>query len=108
MIKFSVTYQIVSQESAEQGEAEEQGYISQDIGLREAMADLFETRTSHCAGVECVECDDWPVIAPRLIIVSNGLEFKSGDCESRSLHIPEQVTAASRRRIARLCGVKVP
>ena len=72
-ITFSVTYEIVTPESAEDGDF-------------------------------AVEADECPVHAPRWITVTNGLEYESGAFESRSLHIPESVTVASRMRLARYLG----
>ena len=104
---FAVTYEIMTQESLEEGEAEESGFIVENATLREAMSELFYTRTSLCSGVESVEPSDSVVSYARWITVYNGMEYETGAHESRSLHIPDHVTAASRRRIARLCGIKV-
>lgn len=96
---FAVTYEIVTIESAEHGETADAGFISCDVSLREAMADVFETRTSLCDGVECVEAGglNW-------ITVYNGMEFETGARETRKLHFPENITEASKRRICRLMG----
>lgn len=101
---FNVTYDIVTDESAKNGDTAESGFISQDVSLRDAMADLFATRTNRvdsCGGF--IECNEYPVKAPSWVTVGNGVEFETGAVESRSLHIPAHVTAASRRRIAKLC-----
>ena len=103
---FSVTYEIVTQESAADGDAEERGFILQNAALREALQELHATRTSHVSGVESIECDESPVRAPRCVTVYNGMEYLTGAQESRSLHIPDGVSCASRRRIARLAGVR--
>ncbi len=107
MLGFNVTYEIVTKESAEQGDAEERGFICESVSLREAIDALNTTRTAHCDGVQAIETDEYPVRAPRWITITNGMEFYTGACESRSLHIPETATDATRRRIARLCGVHV-
>lgn len=107
MALFSVTYQIVTPESAEQGEADESGFMLQDVSLREALDCLCETRTSAVDGVECIECDECPVRSPRWVTVINGMEYETGAQESRSLHMSAHLTAATRRRIARLAGVRV-
>lgn len=96
---FSVTYQIVTIESAEHGETADAGFISCDVSLREAVADVFETRTSLCDGVECVDAGGF-----NCITVYNGMEFETGARESRTLHFPENTTEASKRRISRLMG----
>lgn len=102
IMRFNVTYQLISPESAEDGDCAESGFICQDMGLRDAMAALFETRTSHCGGVESIETDEWPVRRPRWISVSNGAEFQTGWQESRSLHLPANITAASAIRVYNL------
>lgn len=101
---FNVTYEIVTPESAEQGDAAESGFIAKGCTLREAIQYVRETRTNRVSGVECVECDESPVRDPRWITVSNGMEFETGAYESRSLHLPDTLTAASRCRVARLLG----
>ena len=104
MVLFNVTYEIVTHESAELGDYAESGFLSRDVSLRDAIAKVQETRTNQCGGVECVECDSWPAIAPRWITVTNGAEFMTGAVESRSLHIPVNVAPSTARRIARLLG----
>jgi hypothetical protein len=99
---WHVTYEIVTPDSAAQGDAAERGYISQAVPLREAIADLFSTRTSHMSGIECIEPNDSRRESARWITVYNGAEYITGARESRSLHIPETVTAASRARLCRL------
>jgi len=100
---WHVTYDIVTEESAEYGDAEEIGFISEDSTLRDAISDLFETRTSHCDGIEYIDANSSSEDA-RWITVGNGMEFKTGARESRSLHIPDHITPASRARLCRLLG----
>lgn len=103
---FTVTYDIVTPESAENGDTEESGFIAKHVPLREAMDLVTGTRTQYVDGVECMECDEYPVREPRWITVINGREYTTGAQESRSLHMPENITPASRLRIARLLGVR--
>ena len=98
---FSVTFEIVTPESAEHGDAESRGHIVAGVSLREAVQCVGETESPHCSR-ECIECDELPVTAPHWITVYNSPDYLTGASESRSLHIPEGVTAASRVRIARL------
>lgn len=104
MASFSVTYEVVTPDSAGEGEAAVSGFIVQDVSLRDAVEAFNETRTSQVDGVECVECDEYPIRSPRWVTVFNGREYETGAQESRSLHFPKHLTAASRVRIARLCG----
>jgi hypothetical protein len=104
MQTFAVTYEIITHESAADGEAEESGYISEDASLRNAIADLTATRTSHVDGVNSIECDEYPVRAPRRVSVCNGMEYLTGAYEMRTIHFPNSLTPATRRRIAKLLG----
>ncbi len=98
--RFTVTHQIVTQESAEHGECDEsQSVCDSDLTLRDAVIQVSRTRTCHVGGVESIDGDHCAVT------VTNSMEFLTGDCESRTLHIPPNVTRASGRRIARLLGV---
>ena len=96
-MKFHVTYQIVTEESAEQGEAAESGFIDQDLDLRVAVDAVFRTRTLFVGG--CSVCYD-----DRSFTVDNGMEFFTGEYESRSLHRDRGVTDASWARLCRLLG----
>ena len=107
MAVFNVTYEIVTPESAENGDVDESGFIAENVSLRDAIALVSETRTSRVGGVECIECDSLPCDAPRWITVMNGMEFETGAQESRSLHIPDGVTESTARRIARLMGARL-
>ena len=104
MSKFSVTYEIVTQESAEHGDADERGFIGKDLSLRDAIDEVNSTRTNMVDGVTCIEPSDSRIEHARWFTVFNGMEFETGAQENRSIHIPDNVTGASRRRIARLMG----
>lgn len=99
---FNVTYEIVTPESAEDGEVEECGFEAENVSLRDALDVVQQTRTNLCDGVEAIEPSDSDVRRARWITVYNGMEFETGARESRSLHIPDSVTGASRVRIARI------
>ncbi len=104
MTIFSVTYEIVTQESAEAGDAEERGFIGEGLTLREAIEALCDTRTNAVDGVEAIE---WSGSHDRRwLTVINGMEFTTGAQESRSLHIPDAVSQATRVRIGQLIGVR--
>jgi hypothetical protein len=103
MPKFSVTYEryLPHPDDEEVCEADERGFVLEDVSLREAV---------KAVGYVCLEADEWPVHAPRWFTnheYGNGTReyFEQGISETRSLHVPDGVTAASRRRIARLLGV---
>jgi hypothetical protein len=103
---FSVSYCIVTQESAAEGDFAESGWIAKNCGLREAISGVSDTRTAEVGGVECVEADERPLCEARSVTITNGMEYRTGAQESRTLHMPESLTPSTRRRIARLLGVK--
>jgi hypothetical protein len=102
--KFNVTYEIVTQESAEHGEADERGYIAENVSFRDAVAELNATRTARVDGQNGIQADCCFPGIPRWVTVTNGMEFETGAYESRTLHIPDHVTPASAMRIARYLG----
>lgn len=101
---FNVTYDIVTQESAEYGDTAESGFISRDSKLRDAIADLFDTY-GHNTGIECIEAAEAPLRDPCWITVYNSADYKTGAQESRSLHLPDNMTRASKLRLCRLLNV---
>lgn len=105
-MKFSVYYAIFTDASVEVGEAAERGLIDDALDLREAIKEVRRTRTNLVGGIESVSTDSWPVKAVRWITVSNSEEYETGARESRTLHLPDTITPASSRRIARLLGVR--
>lgn len=106
MAVFNVTYEIVTQESAEHGDSDESGFIIQGAGLRDALFHINRTRTAMVGGVEAIETSESGSDF-RWITVYNAAEYETGAHESRSLHIPDNVTPSSRRRIARMLGARV-
>jgi hypothetical protein len=107
METFSVTYDIVTEESAANGDYDESGFIAENVSLRDAVALAHGTRTNAVDGGTYIECDESPVRTPLCVTVYNGMEYETGAQESRSLHMPGNLTAATRRRIARLMGARV-
>jgi hypothetical protein len=99
MIMFNVTYESITPESAEHGDFANSGFIAQGVGLRDAIEYLGY-------GGDGVEANEYPVTAPRWITAYRTDEnYQTGAIENRSLHFPESMTAASRRRVCKLLGV---
>lgn len=99
--KFSITYEIVTPESAEQGEAANQGFHLEDLRFRDAYEEL---RSLGAVGCHC-EADSYPLrwSPPRWFsFVDVSENYATGEVTSYALHIPENITSASRMRIARL------
>jgi hypothetical protein len=94
-----VSYDIVSQASSEQGDIAEHGVVLEGQSLREAIDALRETRTSQVGGVQAAElCQTG---TGHCISISNGMEFLTGDYETRYLHLKD-VSAASAQRVLAL------
>lgn len=102
--RFNVTYEIVTPESVAHGDADERGYIVEGATFRDAVAELGATRTARVDGRNGIEADCCAPGVPRWITITNGMEFETGAYESRSLHIPDNVTPSSAVRIARYLG----
>lgn len=99
--RFSVTYEIVTPESAAEGEAEERGFICEGETLREALKELFRTRTNRVDSGQGLDT------SIGILTQYNGAEFETGAHENRTLHMPRTITGATYRRIARLAGARV-
>ena len=92
---FSVTYNIITQESAELGDYDEMGVISEGGNLHDAAKDLFATRTHRVdSGDGLQDCDGW-------IEMNNGMEYETGAYETRMLHAPRNITPSSYKRLVR-------
>lgn len=101
MNKFSVTYEIVTEESAEDGDSAESGFVGEGLSLRDALDLAASTESCHC-GRSAVEASDSRPGMAQWVTFYNSQDWQSGQFENRSLHIPDGVTAASRARIVRL------
>ena len=106
---FRVTYEIVTPESAEYGEAEETGFVmpgewrtdietalnysgeSYGMTLREALT-LCSPDT---------DCGQWFAET-----TDNLCDYATGGVERRSIHPPQGITPSSYRRLKRIMGVK--
>lgn len=105
--RFNVAFEVWTPEAIEAGDTDERGFIEEGATLRDAVKAVRATRTNEVDGVESIECDSCPTSHPRWITVSNSMEYRTGAREQRSLHIPDSVTPATARRIARLVGARV-
>jgi hypothetical protein len=97
MKTFSVSSDVVTPESAEYSDSENE-FFETDLSLRDAVKLVRQTRTNHVGGIDCIEADLFTVR------IFNSMEFLTGACETRTLFIPDTVTPASSRRIAKLLG----
>jgi hypothetical protein len=93
---FHVSYEIVTEESAEYGDAQERGVISDNVSLRDALEDLLSAR----ANVSSIEAND--SLDPYWITVYYDMDLAYGHYENRSLHMPRSLTLSTRKRIERI------
>jgi hypothetical protein len=98
---FSITYETVTPESAEHGEAEDAGFYLQELTFSEAWSYL---RNLGAIGCHC-EADSYPIRNPSWFTFYQVDEnYATGEVTSYALHVPSQVTESSRMRIARALG----
>lgn len=94
-MKFNVTYEVHDTE----GEREDAGFVDEDMDLRDAVEELFRTRTSEVGGVESIEASCSDQNQARWITVQNGMEYLTGCYEARCLHFPDEMSGSSRQRL---------
>lgn len=100
--RFNVTFERITEESAMYGDAEERGFLETDSTLRDALAVIEQT----ACDVEVIEPSDSVITLARWFTWFCGADANSGDVSNVSLHLPDNVTPSSRKRIARLIGVR--
>src|SRR4051812_8168663 len=97
MLGFSVTYEIVTQESAEDGDVAERGHIVKNVSLREALQNINGA---------AMEPSMHPFDASYPYVwfsqIDPDVDYQTGEHEYRSLHLPPSLTPSTRQRIARL------
>jgi hypothetical protein len=91
---FSVTFERITEESAENGDFEEKGFELRNVTLREALG-FLRWQGGH------VEANCYPVRAPRWFTWYCESDYRTGETTNYSLHLPASLTEASRQRIAR-------
>jgi hypothetical protein len=102
-MNYTITQDIVTPESVEFGEVDSTDAWDED-NLRYALESVRDTRTNGVGGVEstCAEyCGGQLCIA-----VYNGMEYRTGDYETRRLFI-RNITRSSARRVCTLAGVQL-
>jgi hypothetical protein len=98
-MRFHVTYERITEESAEHGDAAERGFVSKCVRLREALEDIEQT----CA-VTAIEGSAYPLDGSRWLTFYGAMNLETGDYVNCSLHPIGDVSAASIVRLARLLG----
>ncbi len=113
--KFSITYEIVTEESAEDGEAEERGWIDEGgYRVEESEGEFiffsFDLAVKYCTGYGArkkVQSGGEDLGGSITFDKTNDgtSEFYRGKTESRTLHFPKNITDASRARVYKFLGV---
>ena len=94
-MQFSVTYERITEESAEHGEADDMGYELESVTLRDAY-EFLKWNGGHC------EASD-SMLGPYCWLTFYGeMDYRDGSHTNYGLHFPRNLTASTRRRIARL------
>lgn len=110
MNKFFVTYEIVSPESAENGEACERGFMMPGDWRIKLEPHVYGEAASKvrndCAldlrsavglvDAGCEDCGQW------FTEIDSRFDYEAGNDELRSLHPPDNITSASYGRLKRL------
>lgn len=109
MTGFSVTFERYFPHADEDDicDADERGFVIEDVSLRDAMSLGLEYREPSWAGA--CEPDSYPANGVRWLTFDKWNDctrenLERGISESRSLHFPAKITESSRRRICRLFG----
>jgi len=95
---WNVTYEIVTDASAAEGDAAERGFVAEGVSFREAWS-LWSQIGGHVEADTCPVSLRWP---PRWLTTYGDANYREGTTESRGLHFPDHITASSRLRVARL------
>lgn len=93
-MRFDITYETVTPESAKHGEFADSGLYMENITLREAWD--FLRWEGYC------EASDSTVSTARWLTFYEAQDYKKGDRVNYSLHFPDGLSPSSRIRIARL------
>lgn len=103
---FRVTYEIVTPESAENGEADETGFVLPGEWHVDTATALTDTESDYSMTLREAMRLAWPgEDCGRWFAESDAREnYQTGAREYRAIHPPENITAASYARLARLFG----
>jgi hypothetical protein len=97
MGKFRVTYEVVTPESAEHGDVESRGYVQPGGWRTDAAGEAGMTlREAMRLAYPQEDCGRW------WCEVDGRTDYRTGAVETRSIHPPRDITAASYARVARL------
>lgn len=95
-MRFDITFETITPESAEHGESADSGFYMENITLREAWE--FLRWEGYC------EASDGHIPSARWLTFYGEQCPMTGDYVNYSLHFPKNLSQHSRLRIARLFG----
>jgi hypothetical protein len=111
MLKFSVSFEryLPHDDGEDICEADERGFVVEDCSLRDAVRIGLEALQPNYLGA--CEADSFPPRGVRWLTFDRWNDctrenIQEGISESRTLHLPEQMTESSRRRVCRLFGLR--
>lgn len=95
---FSITYEIITHESAEEGDAADEGFVVENVTLGEALSHISTPLTPSRHPFDPSHPYTW------FNTIDADVDYRTGDGEHRALHLPRNLTTSTRQRIARLVG----
>jgi hypothetical protein len=101
--RFTVTFELVTPESAQHGEAEASGFVLPGGWHVDATdpSDVTMDLRSAAALVSTLEDSGWSFTE-----LDGRIDYRTGAEERRALHPPRNITPASYRRLSRLLGCR--
>lgn len=108
MVKFQVTYDIVTEESARDGDTAESGFMlpgNWHIDIDTALADTageYGMSLRKALNLVCPQenAGYW------FTELNERIDYRTGDRETRAPHPPKGITVASYARLCRLFGLR--
>jgi hypothetical protein len=109
--QFTVTYDIVTYESAEHGDAAERGFVlpgqwhvelPDRVCGEAAGAIMDDCKMTLREAIDLVGCCETDACGRSYYETDGHVDYRTGAEERRALHLPRNATASTRRRIARL------
>jgi hypothetical protein len=97
---FTVTYEIVTPDSAEHGEAEEMGFVAPGQ-WRDSEPQLMSLREAMRLCGPAYDCGNWWAEHG-----GDRCDYRTGAVETRSIHPPRNITESSYKRITRVLGCR--
>lgn len=105
--KFAVSYERWNEDALNAGDTDDRGMVVENVSLTDAIRLGLEVRDP--SWINTPEANEYPIRWLTFSDWNGGTRdyYESGVEESRSLHIPDEVSDSSRRRICRLFGLQV-